>query len=286
MGADGAYSAVRGELLRHERQDYSQEYLTHGYRELYIPPAGPGSHRLDPNALHIWPRGGFMMMAMANREGSFTVTLYLPYEGEISFDSLTGPEPVRRFFTEQFPDAVPLLPGLEEAWFRHPTGSLLTVRTSPWHAGDKAVLIGDASHAIVPFFGQGANAAFEDCVALRAALAGSPGGTGRAAAFRGFEAERRPHTDAIAELALANFREMRDQVASPLFRLEKRAEVVLHRLLPRWYLPLYTMISFTRIPYAEARERARRQRRLINLIVGLLLAATAAAAVGLLAGKL
>ena len=286
VGADGAYSAVRGELMRRDRHDFSQEYLAHGYRELHIPAAPGGTFRLDPHALHIWPRGGFMMMAMANREGSFTVTLYLPYEGEISFDSLTGPEPVRRFFTEQFPDAVPLLPGLEEAWFRHPTGSLLTVRTSPWHAGDKAVLIGDASHAIVPFFGQGANAAFEDCVALRAALAGSPGGTGRAAAFRGFEAERRPHTDAIAELALANFREMRDQVASPLFRLEKRAEVVLHRLLPRWYLPLYTMISFTRIPYAEARERARRQRRLINLIVGLLLAATAAAAVGLLAGKL
>jgi kynurenine 3-monooxygenase len=276
VGADGAYSAIRGALLRHERQDYSQEYLTHGYRELYIPPAGPGSHRLDPNALHIWPRGGFMMMAMANVDGSFTVTLYLPFEGAESFASLGDQGAVREFFERQFPDALPLLPDLHGAWSERPIGSLVTVRTRPWQFDGKVVLVGDAAHAIVPFYGQGANAGFEDCVALRDMLARHP--ADRTRAFHEYEASRRPHTEAIADLALANFFEMRDHVGSPWFRLEKRAEVVLNRLFPRWYLPLYTMISFTRIPYAEARARAGRQR--------LVLMATAAILVLMLIGAL
>jgi kynurenine 3-monooxygenase len=261
IGCDGAYSAVRSELQRRDRQDFSQAYLSHGYRELYIPPAPGGAFRLDPHALHIWPRGGFMMMAMANLDGSFTVTLYLPYEGTDSFAALSDPETVRRFFATRFPDAIPLLPGLEEAWARHPTGSLVTIRTRPWHAEGKAVLVGDACHAIVPFFGQGANAAFEDCLVLGEAIERYR--DDRARAFAVYEAERRPNVEAIADLALANFREMRDQVASPLFRLERRAEVWLSGLLPGWFLPLYTMISFTRIPYAEARRRARRQRRVL-----------------------
>ena len=269
VGADGAYSAVRGELLRHERQDYSQEYLTHGYRELYIPPAGPGSHRLDPNALHIWPRGGFMMMAMANVDGSFTVTLYLPFEGSASFASLEDQGAVQQFFEQQFPDALPLLPDLQGAWSEHPIGSLVTVRTRPWQIDGNVVLVGDAAHAIVPFYGQGANAGFEDCVALRDMLARYP--ADRTRAFREYEAARRPHTEAIADLALANFFEMRDHVASPWFRLEKRAEVLLNRLFPRWYLPLYTMISFTRIPYAEARARAARQRLVLMSLVAIVL---------------
>lgn len=268
VGADGAYSAVRIELQRREGQDYSQSYLTHGYRELYIPPAEDGGHRLEPNALHIWPRGGFMMMAMANVDGSFTVTLYLSHEGPGSFSALSEPTAVRSFFEREFPDALSLLPDLESAWSEHPTGSLVTVRTRPWQLGSRVVLVGDACHAIVPFFGQGANAAFEDCVELRDRLARFP--SDRARAFREYETSRRPNTEAIADLALANFFEMRDHVASPWFRLEKRAEVLLHWLFPRWYLPLYTMISFTRIPYAEARARARAQRSVIRLI-GILL---------------
>jgi kynurenine 3-monooxygenase len=264
VGCDGAYSAVRAELQRRDRQDFSQTYLSHGYRELSLPPAPDGGFRLDPNALHIWPRGGFMMMAMANRDGSFTVTIYLPFEGVNSFATLGDPEAVRRFFEAQFPDAIPLLPGLEDAWFGHPTGSLMTIRTRPWQVGGKVVLIGDACHAIVPFFGQGANAAFEDCVALRDALLRKP--NDRSAAFASYEAERRPNTEAIADLALDNFHEMRDSVASPLFRLEKRAEVGLHRVMPRWFIPLYTMISFTRIPYAEARVRAARQGRILRRV--------------------
>ena len=268
LGADGAYSAVRAELQRRERFDFSQAFLAHGYKELHIPPAPDGSHRLDPNGLHIWPRGGYMMMAMANVDGSFTVTLYLAFEGAISFAALSTPEAVRRFFSESFPDALELLPDLGDAFFARPVGSLVTIRTRPWHLDGSVALLGDACHAIVPFFGQGANAAFEDALALDAALAGHP--NDRAAAFRAYEAERRPNADAIADLALGNFHEMRDQVASPLFRLEKRGEVLLHRLFPRWFLPLYTMISFTRIPYAEARARARRQQKVIRVILGVL----------------
>ena len=264
IGADGAYSVVRAQLQRRERFDFSQAYLAHGYKELSIPPAADGTHRLDAHALHIWPRGGYMMMAMANLDGSFTVTLYLAFEGPNGFAELHSPDELGRFFERTFPDAIPLLPGLAEDFFANPTGTLVTVRTRPWHVGSSVALLGDACHAIVPFFGQGANAAFEDCLALDGALRRHPADRGRA--FEEYEAERRPNADAIADLALGNFHEMRDHVASPLFRLEKRGEALLHRLFPRWYIPLYTMISFTLIPYAEARERAGRQKRVVRVI--------------------
>ena len=280
IGADGAYSAVRGELLRGgDRHDFSQSFLSHGYKELRIAPGPDGGPRLEPHALHIWPRGGYMMMAMANPDASFTVTLYLAYEGANSFASLGDPAAVLRFFERTFPDALDLLPNVGESFLDHPTGSLVTIRTRPWHRAGRAVLVGDAAHAIVPFFGQGANAAFEDCLALAGALEQHPRDFG--AAFRQYEAERRPNADAIADLALANFHEMRDHVASPWFRLEKRGEVWLHRLFPRWYVPLYTMISFTLIPYAEARARARRQTRAVRIILGLIVA-TAIVLVGFL----
>jgi kynurenine 3-monooxygenase len=264
VGADGAYSAIRGHLQRRERHDFSQTYLSHGYKELYIPPGAEGAPRLDPHALHIWPRGGFMMMAMANLDGSFTVTLYLAFEGPESFHWLRTPDDVSRFFVRAFPDAVSLLPNLGHDFFANPTGTLVTVRNRPWYQEGAVVLLGDAAHAIVPFFGQGANAAFEDCLSLSAALAKYTGDCSRA--FPTYEADRRPNADAIADLAIANFEEMRDKVASPLFRLEKRAEALLHRLFPDWFVPLYTMISFTRIPYAEARDRAARQKRAIKAI--------------------
>ncbi len=265
VGADGAYSVVRAHLQRQERSDYSQAYLAHGYKELHIPAADDGSPRLDRNALHIWPRGGYMMMAMVNRDASFTVTLYLAFEGANSFAGLAAPAEVRGFFERTFPDAPALIPNLEREFFANPTGTLVTVRCRPWHVGGAMALLGDACHAIVPFFGQGANAAFEDCLAVAEALARHPGD--RATAFAEYEAERLPHANAIADLALANFHEMRDHVASPLFRLEKRGEVLLHRLFPRWFVPLYTMISFTRIPYGEARARARKQGRVVRGIL-------------------
>lgn len=268
VGADGAFSAVRGAMQRRERTDYAQRYLSHGYKELVMPAGVGGRPLIDPGVMHIWPRGGFMMMAMANRDGSFTVTLYLPFDGPAGFAGLQEPPAVRAFFHREFPDAVPLLPDLVEQFVAHPTGSLVTIRTAPWSVGDRTVLIGDACHAVVPFYGQGANAGFEDVLVLDQCLAlHAPNHT---EAFRAYERRRKVHTDALADLAVANFLEMRDRVASPMFRWKKRLERALHFLLPRAFLPLYTMVSFTCIPYAEARARARRQWRWVGgvLVVG------------------
>jgi len=257
VGADGAFSAVRSQMQRLDRFNLSQQYLSHGYKELRIAPGPEGRHRLAPDVMHIWPRGGFMLMAMSNRDGSFTVTLYLPFRSLISFASLHTGEDAVAFFRQEFPDVVPLIPDLARQWTSHPTGSLVTVRADPWSVGDRVVLVGDACHAVVPFYGQGANAAFEDCLVLGEALRRFPADYG--AAFHEYEHARRLHTDALAELAIENFLEMRDRVASPFFRARKGLERKLHRLFPRAFLPLYTMVSFTRIPYADARQRAQRQ---------------------------
>ncbi|HEV8124221.1 MAG TPA: NAD(P)/FAD-dependent oxidoreductase [Gemmatimonadales bacterium] len=257
IGADGAFSAIRTQMQKRELFDYSQSYLAHGYKELYIPPRPGGGFQMEPNALHIWPRGGFMMIALPNQDGSFTCTLFWPFEGPNSFANLRSPEDVLGFFQETYPDAVPLMPTLAQDFFANPTGSLVTVRCSPWHIQEKVVLLGDAAHAIVPFYGQGANAAFEDCVALAQCLKQNP--HNRLAAFEQYDRTRKPNADAISALALANFIEMRDRVASPWFRLKKKVEKLLHALFPHWFIPLYTMVSFTTIPYAEAVEKAARQ---------------------------
>jgi kynurenine 3-monooxygenase len=275
IGADGAYSAVRGWMQRREGFDYQQEYLTHGYKELSIPAGPKGAYCIEKHALHIWPRGTFMMIALPNLDGSFTCTLFWPFEGPDSFAALrTGPD-VLAFFREQFPDAVPLIPGLAEEFLANPTGSLVTIRCRPWHVG-RAVLVGDACHAVVPFLGQGMNAAFEDCTVLSRCLAESGGEWEKA--FARYGSLRKEHADALADLCVANFVEMRDRVASPLFVLRKRLAVLLHALFPRWYLPLYTMIEFTRIPYADAVRRSRRQARVVAAAAAGLAAALAAAA--------
>lgn len=257
IGADGAFSAVRRAMQRLDGFACSQEALEHGYKELHIPPADGGGFRMERNALHIWPRKAFMTIALPNADGSFTVTCFWPLKGENSFERLRTPEDLRQFFTQQFPDALPLMPTLEQDFFANPTGSLTTIRCGPWHFRDKVLLIGDAAHAIVPFYGQGMNAAFEDCVALSECLARHGDGLGEA--FAEFYALRKPNADAIADLALENFIEMRDKSASRVFRAYKHMERTLHGLLPGIYTPLYTMISFTTIPYAEARRRARQQ---------------------------
>jgi kynurenine 3-monooxygenase len=273
VGADGAYSAVRAALQRQERFDYHQEYLGHGYKELSILPGPGGKFPLEPNALHIWPRGAFMMIALPNADGSFTGTLFWPFEGPNSFAALRSEADVLAFFGEQFPDVVGLIPDLAEQFLLNPTGSLVTIRCRPWHLGSRVALLGDACHAVVPFLGQGMNAAFEDCTVLSECLARH--GADPAAAFAEYEALRREHLDTLAELCVENFREMRDRVGSRLFVLRKKLAVLLHRLLPRWYLPLYTMIEFTRVPYADAVRRARLQNRVV-----------AAAGVALAAGLL
>jgi kynurenine 3-monooxygenase len=276
VGADGAYSAVRAWMQRREGFNYQQEYLSHGYKELTIPAGPGGSFRLDRHALHIWPRGSFMMIALPNLDGSFTGTLFWPLEGPHSFAALKTAADVLAFFRDQFADAVPLLPNLAEEFLTNPTGSLVTIRCQPWRIG-RAVLVGDACHAVVPFLGQGMNAAFEDCTVLSRCLIEDHWDWERAAAR--YEALRKEHADALADLCVANFREMRDRVASPLFVLGKRLAVLLHRLFPRWYLPLYTMIEFTRIPYAQAVRRARAQARAVGAAVAGLAALLAGAAV-------
>jgi len=269
IGADGVYSAVRAQMQKQEGFNYSQDYLSHGYKELTIPAGPGGAFRLEHHALHIWPRGTFMMIALPNLDGSFTCTLFWPHQGPNSFAALQTEADIGRFFAEQFADAVPLLPNLTAEFLHNPTGALVTIRCRPWHAGGRAVLLGDACHAVVPFLGQGMNAAFEDCTVLSRCL--ERHAPDWPAAFRDYEGQRREHTDALADLCVANFIEMRDKVASPLFRLRKRLALLLHTLLPRWYLPLYTMIEFTRIPYAHAARRARRQDRVVGAAVVLLL---------------
>jgi kynurenine 3-monooxygenase len=257
VGADGAYSAIRTQMQKQERFNYRQDYLTHGYKELTIPAGPGGAFQLEKHALHIWPRGSFMMIALPNQDGSFTCTLFWPMEGPHSFAALRAPADILRFFAQEFPDAVPLLPTLVEDFLHNPTGALVTIRCQPWHQGGKAVLIGDACHAVVPFLGQGMNAAFEDCTVLTQCLQSHA--PRWEAAFRDFEARRKEHVDVLADLCIENFIEMRDRVGSRWFVLKKKLAVALHWLFPRWYLPLYTMIEFTRIPYADALRRARRQ---------------------------
>jgi kynurenine 3-monooxygenase len=270
LGADGAFSAVRARMQKQERFDYSQEYLSHGYKELTIPPGPGGSFLLEKHALHIWPRHSFMLIALPNADASFTCTLFFPFEGPLSFASLRTPDDVSRFFREQFPDVAALMPQLAEEFFAHPTGPLVTIRCRPWHSDGRVALIGDACHAVVPFLGQGMNAAFEDCTVLHRCL--TELAPDWRAAFESYERRRKRHTDTLADLAVYNFLEMRDLVGSRLFRLRKRWEVLLHKLLGGWYVPLYTLVSFTRTPYADALHRARRQDRVVRgVLAGLLL---------------
>jgi kynurenine 3-monooxygenase len=262
IGADGAYSVVRAQMQKQERFNYQQDYLSHGYKELTIPPGPHGSFRMEKHALHIWPRRSFMMIALPNFDGSFTCTLFCPFEGPNSFATLQAEAEVLRFFREQFPDAVPLMPTLAADFLKNPTGSLVTIRCSPWQLGGKVVLLGDACHAVVPFLGQGMNAAFEDCTILNQCLVQCA--PAWETAFRTYEAQRKVHVDTLALLCVDNFIEMRDRVGSRAFLLKKKWEILLHKLFPKWYLPLYTLVTFTRTPYAEALERARRQDRIVR----------------------
>ncbi len=262
IGVDGAFSAVRHAMQRRlDRFDYNQSYLAHGYKELSILPGPNGSWQMEKNALHIWPRKSFMMIALPNPDGSFTCTLFWEFEGARSFATTKTDDDIRRFFDEEFPDAVPLMPTLLEDFRENPTGSLVTIRCGPWFYRDKIALVGDAAHAVVPFYGQGMNAAFEDCVVLDKCLAEFP--DNRERAFAEYYARRKENADALADLAIDNFIEMRDKTASKTFRAKKKLDHLLEGLLPGVYLPLYAMVTFTRMPYATAAKRARFQDRLV-----------------------
>jgi len=267
FGADGAFSAVRSVLQRTDRFNYSQFYLEHGYKELSIPPLENGQHRLDPKALHIWPRGNHMVIALPNADGSFTCTLFLPFEGEVSFEKIKTDADVLAFFQQFFPDAIPLMPTLVQDFWANPTASLVTVHCSPWQWDGRILLLGDASHAIVPFYGQGMNAGFEDCTILDEMLDEMGGDWDKT--IRAFAEKRVSDGNAIAELAQRNFIEMRDLVANPAFLLRKKIAAHLHAKFPNEFLPVYSMVTFSNTPYHVALQEDDAQNQLFKQILAL-----------------
>jgi kynurenine 3-monooxygenase len=267
LGADGAFSAVRGSLQFTDRFDFSQDYIDHGYKELHIPAGANGKFQLEKNALHIWPRESFMMIALPNPDGSFTCTLFFPFEGPISFKALDTNEKILVFFKETFPDAVPLMPTLLDDFNTNPTGSLVTMKCFPW-VRNKTLLIGDAAHAIVPFYGQGMNAGFEDCRILNDLLNKFSDDWEKVLSV--FQESRKPDTDAIAQLALDNFIEMRDLVADREFLLRKKIEAKLHMLYPDRWIPLYTMVTFSpQIRYSNAQTTGQKQNAIMDRIMAM-----------------
>jgi kynurenine 3-monooxygenase len=251
FGTDGSGSAVRQALQSGPGPQATQETLGHGYKELTIPPGEGGRFQMEKHALHIWPRGTYMLIALPNEDGSFTCTLFLPWKGLLSFETLSTPARLEAFFEEQFPDAKALIPGLTEEFFARPTGHMVTVKCASWRAGGRALLLGDAAHAMVPFYGQGMNCGFEDCVVLDSLLAGTQDWE---QAFAAFEQARKTNADAIADMAVENFIEMRDSTADPRFLLEKGVEKVLLNAFPGEFVSRYSLVSFSRVPYRLAYE--------------------------------
>lgn len=269
FGADGAGSSLRKSYYLEKKFlfSYSQNYLTHGYKELEIPADKIGKHQISKDHLHIWPRGEYMLIALPNLDGSFTVTLFLSYdEGEYNFNNLTTIDKVTEFFQTQFPDALALIPDIHNEFFNNPTGALGTIKCSPWSYKDKTLLIGDAAHAIVPFYGQGMNASFEDVVVFDTILEQHRGDW--EATFKAYEKARKEDTDAIADLAVDNYYEMRDHVANPLFKEKRKLEIDLEKAFPTSYFSKYSMVTFDEnIGYAKAMKIGRAQdKALLNLI--------------------
>jgi kynurenine 3-monooxygenase len=267
VGADGIYSAVRTQMQRQDRFNYEQRYIEHGYKELVIPANEDGTHQLEMNALHIWPRGTYMLIALPNLDGSFTCTLFFPFKGKYSFDSLTDDASVLSFFKEVFPDAVSLMPTLLQDFKENPTSSLGIIRCFPWTVDDKVMLIGDASHATVPFYGQGMNSGFEDCSVFNELM--EEHGNDWDACFKAYELARKENGDAIQDLSIHNFMVMRDKTADPKFLLQKKIEKHFSTKHPDKWLPLYSMVTFSDIPYAEAWRLGQKQEDMMAEIVTL-----------------
>jgi len=265
IGADGAFSSIRGAMQITDRYDYSQDYIDHGYKEFTIPSGKGGEYLMEKNALHIWPRESYMLIALPNPDGSFTCTLFFPFEGNPSFNSLDNPNDFFAFFKKTFPDAIPLMPSLLQELQENPTSSLLTIRCYPWTI-QNTVLIGDAAHGIVPFYGQGMNAGFEDCRILNNLL--NDFGDDWKTVLPEFQQIRKPDTDAIATLALANFIEMRDLVADADFLLRKKIEAKLHQLFPDRWIPLYSMVTFhENIRYSDALKTGLKQQQVMDNVM-------------------
>ncbi len=256
IGTDGSASAIRHAMMKLPRHQSKEKFLDYGYKELHIPPGPKGKFLLEKNALHIWPRGSFMLIALPNFEGSYTCTLFLPFEGPISFEQLTSPDRVSAFFTEYFADTVHLIENLTDTFFSNPTGHMSTIKCQPWHAGGNTLLLGDAAHGIVPFFGQGMNCGFEDCSVLSQCLSAQLSGSrlNWSGLFQDFYEQRKENTDAIADLALENFIEMRDKVGNSQFIQQKAVEQILQNAFPGRYFSRYSLVTFSRIPYKVAME--------------------------------
>jgi kynurenine 3-monooxygenase len=266
IATDGAASPVRMEMLKTPRFDFSQEYENYGYKELTIPAGAGGEFLRERNALHIWPRGSYMLIALPNMDGSYTVTLFLAYDealsGQNSFEYINTDERVKEFFERNFPDAVSLMPDLIGDFNSNPTGSLITVKCYPWSVAGNVTMLGDSCHAIVPFFGQGMNAAFEDCIYLNEIIGKFEGDWEKI--FSEYQQIRKPNTDAIADLAQENFIEMRDLVDDERFLLKKKIEKELYTRYPDRFIPKYSMVTFMRIPYSVALERGKIQNEILD----------------------
>jgi kynurenine 3-monooxygenase len=269
FGADGAFAASRLSMqLSSDRFEYNQHYIDCGYKELIIPPGADGSFLMEKNALHIWPRGNFMMIALPNPDGNFTCTLFLPFEGEKSFAKLKTRDAVKKFFDEEFPDAVPLMPTLLDDFEHNPISSLVTVKCFPWTFDDRIALIGDAAHAIVPFYGQGMNCGFEDCVVLNELIVKYKEDWSKI--MPEYQALRKPDADAIADLAIGNFIEMRDKTADPKFVLQKKIEARFSEKYPGKWIPLYSMVTYSpQIRYSTALKEGERQQEIMDKIMAM-----------------
>lgn len=266
FGADGAFSALRDSYIKVPRVNADQMYLEYGYKELCILPGKDGEFLMEKNALHIWPRGKYMMIALPNTDGTFTCTMFMPFEGDaVAFDKLQTKEDVTKLFDTQFADAKALMPGLLDDFFTNPTSALITTHINRWHYTDKSALIGDAAHAIVPFYGQGMNAGFEDCTVLAGLM--DAYGEDWATIMPMYEAKRRPNGDAVAQLALLNFTEMRDKVADPKFLERKKIEKELGKRYPEQFTSVYEMVSFSHIPYNTAIQCIQAQDQLLHNIM-------------------
>jgi kynurenine 3-monooxygenase len=250
FGADGAFSRIRHRMQRQSMFDYSQEFLKIGYKELNIPANPDGTHKLDPNSFHIWPRGEYMLIALPNLDGSFTCTLFMPFEGDNSLAELKDINLVKAFFAKNFPDSIEVIPMLAEDFFKNPTSTLVTMKCFPWAYEDKIALIGDACHAIVPFYGQGMNAGFEDITVLNEMM--QLYGNDWKKILSEYQKSRKPNADAIAELSYRNFMEMSTKTADEKFLLQKKIEKVFSDKYPDLWIPLYSRVTFSDRPYAEA----------------------------------
>jgi len=250
FGCDGAFSRVRHKMQRRSRFDYSQDFLDVGYKELTIPANEDGTHKLDKNSFHIWPRGKFMLIAMPNIDGSFTCTLFLPFEGEVSFEKITTPEEAKAFFKEYFPNVKKEIENLSQDFFKNPTSAMVTMKCYPWTYWNKVALVGDSAHAIVPFYGQGMNAGFEDIYVLNELM--ETHGDDWDTIFSEYQKTRKPNADAIAELSYRNFVEMSSKTANPKFLLQKKIEKWFAKKHPEKWIPVYSRVTFSDRPYAEA----------------------------------